>query len=259
VSTHEYPRTHDYQHSCAFLIQFQSGSSLKDEKNISFTSAKFELRVEEFHCLMDNNYWDLAYKNRDFEHWELNYPSPELVTIVAAGTLRKNSTILDVGCGGGLDAIFLAQCGFDVIGMDISSTALRIAERRANEAHVKVNWCLGNVLDLPVENATVDLITDRGLFHLIEDDDRPKYSSELHRVLKLHGRALIRGASKKSAHNRFNPVTEEAIEKYFSSNFESSQVLPIPLFSTVGMMDGRIVILRKVNHARSKAKTSRMR
>lgn len=192
-----------------------------------------------------NGYWDSAFKNRDFEHWELNYPSPELAALVAARTLRKKAKILEVGCGGGLDAIFLAQCGFNVIGVDISSVALRIAERRAEEAYVEVDWRLGNVLDLPVEDETIDLVTDRGLFHLIEDYDRPRYSSEIHRVLKLHGCVLIRGASKESAQDRFNPVTEEAIEKYFSSKFERGLVLPIPLFSTVGVMDGRIVVLRK--------------
>jgi ubiquinone/menaquinone biosynthesis C-methylase UbiE len=195
--------------------------------------------------LAGNGYWDSAFKNRDFEHWELNYPSPELAALVAARTLRKKAKILEVGCGGGLDAIFLAQCGFNVIGVDISSVALRIAERRAEEAYVEVDWRLGNVLDLPVEDETIDLVTDRGLFHLIEDYDRPRYSSEIHRVLKLHGCVLIRGASKESAQDRFNPVTEEAIEKYFSSKFERGLVLPIPLFSTVGVMDGRIVVLRK--------------
>ena len=201
--------------------------------------------------LAGNDYWDLAYKNGDFEHWELDYPSPELVSLVAAGTVRKDAKVLDVGCGGGLDAIFLAQCGLSVIGVDVSPGALEIAERRAKDAGVEVDWRLGNVLDLPVEDEIIDFITDRGLFHVIEDCDRSKYSSELYRVLKLQGRALIRGASVESAaKDRFNPVTEEAVEKYFCSNFERSPVFPFPLFSKAGVMDGRLVVLKKVkqNH-----------
>jgi ubiquinone/menaquinone biosynthesis C-methylase UbiE len=190
--------------------------------------------------MADDDYWDSAYKNRNFEHWELNYPSPELVSLVAAGTVRKDAKVLDVGCGGGLDAIFLAQCGFSVIGVDVSPAALEISKRRTKKACVEVDWRLGNVLDLPVEDEAADLVTDRGLFHVIEDVDRPRYSSELYRVLKVHGRALIRGAS-----DRFNPVTEEAIRTYFSSNFESGPVLPIPLFSKVGVIDGKIVFLKK--------------
>jgi ubiquinone/menaquinone biosynthesis C-methylase UbiE len=233
-----------------FFIWFQSILWAVQRLEECFLSlARIELHVEEILDLTDTDYWNSAYKNGDFEHWELNYPSPELVTMVITGKLGKNSKILDVGCGGGLDAIFLAQCGFNVLGIDISSAALGIAERRAEEARVEVDWRLGNVLDLPVEDETMDLVTDRGLFHVIEDDDRPKYSSELHRVLKLHGRALIRGASKESAQDRFNPVTEEAIKRYFSSNFENSLVLPFPLFSIAGVMDGRIVLLEKVRRA----------
>ena len=88
--------------------------------------------------LTGNDYWDSALENRDFEHSEVNYPSPELAALAGARTLKKAAKILDVGCGGGLDAIFLAQSGFYVIGVDISSPALRIAERRAEEANVEV-------------------------------------------------------------------------------------------------------------------------
>ncbi|HTY74345.1 MAG TPA: class I SAM-dependent methyltransferase [Candidatus Nanoarchaeia archaeon] len=196
--------------------------------------------------MSDSYDWDTAYKNHSFEHWEFNYPSPELSALVATGSFKKNCKMLDVGCGGGLDAIFLAQSRFNVIGVDISPTALKIAKRRAKKANVKVDWRLGNILDLPVENESIDFVTDRGLFHVVEDKNRQTYSSEVHRVLKLHGRLLIRGASKESSTgDRFNPVTEEAMKKYFSSTFKIGPVLPLPLFSTVGVMDGRIVVLRK--------------
>lgn len=109
-----------------------------------------------------------------------------------------------------------------------------------------MNWRRGNVLELPIDNESVDFVTDRGLFHLIEDVDRPRYSSELFRVLKNKGRALIRGASAESAPDRFNPVTEEAIDKYFSaSKFRRGPVLPIALFSVEGALDAEIVLLQK--------------
>jgi len=196
--------------------------------------------------MSDSYDWDAAYKNHNFKHWEFDYPSPELSALVAIGSFEKNSKMLDVGCGGGLDAIFLAQSGFNVIGIDISPTALKIGKRRAKSANVEVDWRLGNILDLPVENESIDLVIDRGLFHVIDDENRQTYSSEVHRVLKLHGQLLIRGASKESsAGDRFNPVTEEAMKKYFSSAFKIGPVLPLPLFSAVGVMDGRIVVLKK--------------
>ncbi len=164
-----------------------------------------------------------------------------------AGLPRKNAKILDVGCGGGFEAIFMANCGFRVMSIDISIAALRVAKKRTKKANVIVDWQRGDVLALPIQADSIDFVTDRWLFHSIEDAHSPQNSSEVYRVLKNGGRALIRGASEESGHDRFNPVSEEAIEKFFvSSKFRRGLVLPLPLFSVEGVMDGRIVMLQKI-------------
>lgn len=202
--------------------------------------------------MSDNNYWEDSYESGNYKHWEFDYPSPELVTLAAANVPRRNARVLDVGCGGGTDAIFMAQREFRVTGVDISAAALRIAKKRAEKALVEVDWLKGNVLKLPIDDESIDFITDRGIFHLIKDHDRTKYASEFFRVLKNRGRALIRGASKESVesgHDQFNPVTEEAIDRHFSaSKFKRGPVLPIPLFSVEGSMDARIVMVQKTAH-----------
>ena len=190
--------------------------------------------------------WDLDYESGDFRHWEPNPSSPELAALITAGLIVKNAKILDVGCGGGLDTIFMAQCGFSAVGVDLSRKALEIAKAREGKVHVKIDWLLGSVFDLPIESQTIDFVMDRGLFHLIKNVDRPKYSSEMFRVLKPQGCVLIRGASKNTGRERFNPITEEAIDRFFpKSNWKRSSVVPIPLFSPAGVIDARIVILRK--------------
>ncbi len=195
---------------------------------------------------MSDNYWETAYETGEYKHWEFNYPSPELIALSAANIPRRNAKVLDVGSGGGTDAIFMAQRGFNVTGIDISAAALKIAEKRAKKAQVEVNWLRGNVLDLPIYNGTIDFITDRGLFHHIDDHNRAKYASEFFRILRNGGHAIIRGKSKETAHNQFNPVTEESIDKYFSkAKFSRGPVLAIPLFSVEGSMDARIVMLQK--------------
>ena len=196
--------------------------------------------------MSDDDYWENAYESREYKHWEFSYPSPELVALAAANVPRRNARVLDVGSGGGTDSIFMAQCGFRVIGIDVSAAALKIAEKRAEKVHVEVDWLRGNVLELPINGETIDFIIDRGLFHLIENRNRAKYASEIFRVLKNRGKALIRGASGQSPHDQFNPVTEEAINRYFSSSkFKRGPVLPIPLLSVEGSMDARIVMLQK--------------
>lgn len=189
--------------------------------------------------------WESAYRSGDFKHWEFDHPSPELVALVAAGLLETRGKVLDVGCGGGLDAIFLARYGFKVVGVDISATALKIARKRARRAHVKVSWREGNVLELPIADGSTDFINDRGVFHIIAESDRPRYAAELFRVLKPGGMILIRGASE-AGEEQFNPVTARAIDKHFpSSRFLRGRVLPLPLLSVAGVMRAKIVVLRK--------------
>ncbi len=197
--------------------------------------------------MSENNYWENAFESGEYKHWESSFPSPELAALAAAGILKTNSRVLDIGCGGGRDAIFMAQCGLNVIGVDISSAALRIAIKRSKKIHVNVDWQRGNVLALPIAAGSIDFLTDRGLFHLLEDVHRLLYSLEVCRVLKSGGHALIRGASKESGHEQFNPVSEEAIDRFFvASKFRRGLVLPLPLFSIEGVMDGRIVIVQKL-------------
>lgn len=79
--------------------------------------------------------WNQAYEKGDFKNWDFGSASPELVTLLAVrGLPETGSRALDIGCGGGWDSIFLAQCGFDVTGVDVSPTALRLAAERAKEA-----------------------------------------------------------------------------------------------------------------------------
>jgi ubiquinone/menaquinone biosynthesis C-methylase UbiE len=191
--------------------------------------------------------WDSDYASGNFRHWEPDSPSPELASLVAVGLIVQNDTILDVGCGGGLDAIFLAQCGLRVVGIDLNKRALKLARERADKAKVRIDWIVGSVFDLPFQDGTFDYVTDRGLFHLIEDADRPKYSSVMLRALRPGGRVVIRGASQEMGQDRFNPITEEAVDKAFPKRkWGRGAVVPISLSSCAGTIDARLVILKRV-------------
>ena len=82
---------------------------------------------------MSDDYWEKAYETGEYKHWEFNYPSPELIALITAKVLRRKARVLDVGSGGGTDAIFMGQCGFNVTGIDISAASLKIAEKRGKK------------------------------------------------------------------------------------------------------------------------------
>jgi ubiquinone/menaquinone biosynthesis C-methylase UbiE len=194
----------------------------------------------------ETQFWDDAYQSGEYQmDWEYAYPSQELVALVAAGVPKKRGTILDVGCGSGQEAVFLAKCGYNVIGVDISANALRIAEKLAKKANVEVDWRQGSVYKLPVPDASIDFINDRGLLHLISEERRPTYAKEVQRVLKLGGVLLIRGADSHWG-KEFTPITEESITRHFHKTaFDKGPLLPIQLVSNGGVRSARIVVLKK--------------
>lgn len=65
---------------------------------------------------------------------------------------------LDLGCGSGRNAVWLAEQGFRVTAVDFSEEALRQARKRAAEARVDVAWVHADVLDYAPDPAAFDLV-----------------------------------------------------------------------------------------------------
>jgi len=66
---------------------------------------------------------------------------------------------LDVGCGEGADAVWLARLGWDVTGLDVSKVALDRAERHAADAGVRVTWVRSGLVDAPLPSGGFDLVS----------------------------------------------------------------------------------------------------
>jgi len=73
--------------------------------------------------------------------WTESEPPKELVELVESGKI-KSCRVLDVGCGEGFYAIYLASKGFDVMGIDISENAIRLAKENAAKQGVKIKFIL---------------------------------------------------------------------------------------------------------------------
>lgn len=68
-------------------------------------------------------------------------------------------SVLDVGCGEGGDAIWLAQRGWQVTALDPSQVALDRAEAGAHQAEVEVRWIRAGLLEVPGGTQPYDLVT----------------------------------------------------------------------------------------------------
>ncbi len=135
---------------------------------------------------------DKIYKNIPLREipWNVETPPDALVELVDSGKVKPCKTI-DLGCGAGNYAIYLASRGFDVTGIDISPTAVKIAKENAKKKRVKVNFIVADVLgDMKEVTGTFDFAYDWEMLHHIFPDKREKYVKNVHRILNLGGKYL---------------------------------------------------------------------
>src|ERR1700680_3963252 len=124
---------------------------------------------------LDAQQWEDMYTQNRPEAlpWNAGGPDPDLVRLVAAGTIPVGQ-VLDVGTGPGHDAVFLIQHGFNVIAIDISPSALKLARENASSKGLFGFFQTGDIRRIPVDDGFIDFANDRGCFHVLSDADRPK-------------------------------------------------------------------------------------
>ena len=116
--------------------------------------------------------------------WNSETPPDALVELVQDGKVRPCRTI-DLGCGAGNYAIYLAGLGFDVTGVDSSSTAIKIAGEHAKKWGVRCRFIVADLLsDLHEVTDTFDFAYDWEFLHHIFPEDRETYIKNVHKILK---------------------------------------------------------------------------
>lgn len=193
--------------------------------------------------------WDEAYRSGQYrKEWDLSAGSQEIATCAALGIFPKNGLILDIGCGSGSDAVFLATLGFRVKALDISPAALELVKEKAANAGVKVETVHGSATMMPIDPASIDFALDRGLLHNLSDEEGRAYAKELARILKPGAGLLLRGA-RVSYDGNFNPITSERVRATFSDTlFSIGRVVPMAMVSDAPgdrILDGAVVIIRR--------------
>jgi SAM-dependent methyltransferase len=142
--------------------------------------------------------------------WNLSRPSPELLESLGQGWIWPPGPAVDLGCGLGVEARYLAGMGFFAVGVDLSASAVRMARRNSSRAR----FVRADVRCLPFRDASVPFLLDRGCFHYLDPEERPVYEQEARRVLGAGGRLLLR-ACLRAAGVR-NDIDEAVLRQTFA-------------------------------------------
>ncbi|MCA9267209.1 MAG: class I SAM-dependent methyltransferase [Planctomycetales bacterium] len=109
--------------------------------------------------------WNNRYVQGDTP-WDNNLPDSQLQRVLTEFELRP-SRVLELGCGTGTNAVFLAQQGFAVTAMDIAPLAIAKAQSRAQAAGVAIDFSAGDILECPAPAEPFPLVFDRGVYHCV--------------------------------------------------------------------------------------------
>jgi SAM-dependent methyltransferase len=120
--------------------------------------------------------------------WCLDKPPDELVRLIESGRIQPCDAV-DLGCGAGSYAVWLASRGFQVTGIDLAPAAIELAERLASERGASCRFVVGDLLqDAARFSQSFDFAYDWELLHHIFPEDREIYVRNVHRMLRPGGR-----------------------------------------------------------------------
>lgn len=128
--------------------------------------------------------WDDSYQDGSAP-WDLGRPQPAIIRLVDQDAFA--GSVLDAGCGTGEHALYLAERGYEVLGVDVAATAIEQARQKAARRRLAASFLVADALQLGRLDRTFDCVLDVGLFHTFDDGERRAYVDSLASVTRPGG------------------------------------------------------------------------
>lgn len=132
--------------------------------------------------------WDERYKaGKEALPWDSGVQAPELEQYFSS--LKKlPATVLEIGCGTGTNAIWMAQKGCRVIATDLSPAAIDAANDKQKSSGTSVEFQVSDIIEKnPVQPGSVDFVFDRGVFHVMTPELRRVFIDRVVEALSEDG------------------------------------------------------------------------
>lgn len=172
--------------------------------------------------------WNSAYDD-DTAPWVVGEPQPEIIELERAGWI--GGRVLDPGAGAGEHTIALTRLGYDVLGIDLSPSAVHYAQKNAtNKGVPNARFAVADVTASDFDTrqfGTFDTIVDSALFHVFGTDPeaRAAYVRGLHALCKPGG--LMHVLALSDTDPGFGPrISDSLIRDSFSEGWDIEDLRP---------------------------------
>jgi len=126
-------------------------------------------------------FFDRVEAHRYAKEWHI----PDAADFAATKRLR----VLEIGCGLGTDGLQFARAGADYTGVDLTEAAIDLARKNFEQRGLQGEFKVADAENLDFADSSFDLVYSHGVLHHTLDIGRAV--SEIHRVLKPEGRAIV--------------------------------------------------------------------
>jgi SAM-dependent methyltransferase len=151
--------------------------------------------------------WDERYRIGDTP-WNTGRPDDELQRVLAEEKIRPCRAV-ELGCGTGTNALWLARQGFDVTAVDISPLAVERARERASAAGVAVRFLVADVLEPLALSGPFGFFFDRGCYHVVRRLNVQRYLDTVEHITARGAQGLVLAGNAREPLDPGPPVVSE--------------------------------------------------
>ena len=122
--------------------------------------------------------WNESYASGQLP-WDTGEAEPVLVEFVTAGGVTQGRA-LEIGAGTGTNAIWMAERGFDVLGVDLAPLAVEKAQTKMKGRALRCRFAAWDILAAPPPDGPFQFVFDRGCFHVFDEaGEREKFAAHV--------------------------------------------------------------------------------
>ncbi len=166
--------------------------------------------------------------------WSIGEPQPEIAALIEEG--KFHGEVLDAGCGEAAAALFLAERGFAVVGLDLSPTAIDMARQEAaRRGLTNASFEVADITSFTGYDRRFGTIVDSTLFHSMPVELRDGYQQSIVRAAASGASyfVLVFARSKQPEAELPNPVTEDELRAVVSKYWVIDEIRPARIHANV--------------------------
>ena len=178
--------------------------------------------------------------------WDTQKPQPTLVDFEQLG--RIGAKVLDIGCGAGDNAIYLASRGHKVHGIDLAAAAIARAKDSARKFGLSVDFQVANVFALQSRGIEFDTAIDYGVFHQFRGAEVERYVDCLRRLMPGKQTLVLQCFSDKATFSWPMPrcVSESELRQAFDVGWRFESLDPVRYETrTIGDIPAWIALIHR--------------